>query len=209
MKIIFDLDDQSTLHNALPKLKELKMLLPNLKVNLFTIPLKTSLELMNEMSTLDWVRVYPHGVRHNSNFEFARAQYSWVQSQFKYLYKRYGNLLNKGFKAPGWQISTDAMRWFRDNGYWVAIQWSDGRLQGHPDGPFQPKPVEGLKYYALNDPKPPDVKAIHGHTWETCGNGLTQLWPQLIQLSPNDEFLFIDEYIKQTNQPTQTERTKQ
>lgn len=194
MKYIFDLDDQCDQYNVLPRLLELKQTLPNLVVNLFTIPKKTSSELMNEMKQHSWIRLIPHGYTHDSNYEFSKLTYREAIDRFtKTKLKNFE--FERGFKAPGWQISEEVMKALKDRGWWVAVQWSDGRFNGDVNGPYQPKVIPGLKFYALNELLP-DFQAIHGHTWDCCGNGLEQLWPQLIKLPPDAEFMSIDQYVK-------------
>jgi hypothetical protein len=193
MKIIFDLDDQSDSHNAWPLVLQLKDKLPNLKVNLFTIPNQIKGELVQEMASKRWVHLIPHGFNHWSNYEFAEIDY---KETMEYLLKiPLRQLYRKGFKAPGWQISKAAMLALKEQGYWLATQWSDGRFEGDVNGPFQPAVSPGLPYYAINELLP-GFKAIHGHTWNVCGNGIEELWPMLVNLPPDSEFEFIDDYVR-------------
>lgn len=194
MKYIFDLDDQSDQYDVLPRLLELKEILPNLKVNLFTIPDATSPELIAEMRKHPWIQIIPHGFTHSSNYEFSKLSYREAADLFTKTKLKCFEFV-KGFKAPGWQISTEVMQALKDRGWWVAVQYSDGRFDGDVNGPYQPKVIPGLNFYALNELLP-GYKAIHGHTWDCCGNGLEQLWPELIKLPQEAEFEFIDTYVK-------------
>ncbi len=188
--IILDFDDYCTEHNILPNLEYLKTLLPNLKVNLFTIPGRTSNALLKRTVKKKWARMIPHGFKHKSNYECAYM--SRHRAKIK-LNKINSQFFEKGFKAPGWQISVGLMEALREKGWWVGVQWKDDRMFGHPDGPFQPGVIPGLKYYSLNEQ--PNYTVIHGHCQEVCGNGLEQLWQKLISLPKDIDFKFISDVI--------------
>ena len=193
--IIFDLDDFSSEPkcNVLSRLLELKQILPKLKVTLFTIPMKISIALLQEVQKYDWIQLAVHGYNHDDNYEFAKLDKKEARELLeKFVLPQY---YIKGFKAPGWQISLGTMEALREMGYWVAVQNSDNSRLGDPNGPHQPAPLQGLKYYAWRE----YPEAIHGHTWECCGNGLEALWQKLIALPPEIDFLFIDEYVQTQN----------
>lgn len=190
--ILFDLDDFGTdgKYNCLPKLLELKKILPVLKVNLFTIPMKVNEYTLREMSKLGWIHFLPHGLYHEDNYEFAKLTYD--EARLKLSYIPHLKYYHKGFKAPGWQISQGTMEALKEMGFWVAVQWGDGRFNGDVNGPYQPAVIEGLPYYAWRE----YPKAIHGHTWNCCSNGLEELWDSLIKLPKDSVFGFIDDYVK-------------
>ena len=191
-KIVFDLDDFCNENNVLPDLKYLRQyVLPNLKVNLFTIPKKTSQSLLKEAHDTGWIRLVPHGFRHNDNYECAQTSKIFAKKRLKKINLQY---FTRGFKAPGWQISGGMMAALADMDWWVAVQWSDDRMFGNVNGPYQPAVIKGLKYYALNES--PGYKVIHGHCQEVCGNGLKELWGELIGLPRDSEFEFIDNIVK-------------
>lgn len=192
MKYIFDLDDFYDKCNVLPRLKELKKILPNLKVNLFTITNKISKELLEEAKKEDWIHLIPHGLNHDTNYECAHLNLETAKKLISDMPNK--EYYQKGFKAPGWQISIWMMFALKEAGYWLAVQDKGGKFNGNPDGPFQPPVIDGLKYYALNEP-PAGSVVIHGHTWEVCGNGLEALWQKLIAIDKDSEFLFINDII--------------
>lgn len=191
-KVIFDLDDLSNKYDCFDQLVKLKKQIPNLKVTLFTIPGRTNMKLLDKCKMQDWIELAIHGIYHDSNFEFAKKTYE--QAYYKIWKACDPNYYTKGFRAPGWQISTATMEALKDLGFWVAIQYSDGRFEGHPDGPHQPKVIENLPYYDLKEPDDEVIK-IHGHTWNVCGNGLKDLIPTLRKYA-DSEFIFIDNYVK-------------
>lgn len=182
------MDDQCDKYDALPWLLEMKKLLPNLKANLFAIPGKCSVKLLIELGKYDWIRLIPHGYTHDTNHEFATLNYKEANDL---IFNMIG--WDRGFKAPGWQISEDTMRVLRDRGFWVAVQFKNGH--SNKDIKHQPPVIEGLKYYAINELKS-GYKVIHGHTWETCNNGPKDLEPILKALPQDAEFEFINDYVK-------------
>jgi len=186
---IFDLHDYPD-GNPLPKLLELKKILQNLKVTLFTIPEKMDKEMDKEIEQYDWIQMAVHGCFHEDNYEFAKLSKEDAETLISVGYDSLHYV--KGFCAPGWQISQGTMEALKELGFWVAVQWGDGRLNGDPNGQYQPAVIEGLPYYAWRE----YPNAIHGHTWECCGNGLESLWQKLINLPKDSEFLFVDDYVK-------------
>lgn len=194
-KVIFDLDDLCNKKNCLKQLIWLKKQIPNLKVTLFTIPNRTNRDLLENLKFFDWIELAVHGLYHDSNFEFSKKDYDFA---YYNIYKAYNpDFYVKGFKAPGWQISSATMVALRDLGFWVAVQYSDGRMEGNPDGPYQPPVVKGLDYCAINELEDEYI-SIHGHTWDTCGNGLKDLIPTLLQHKDN-QFIFINDYVQSKN----------
>lgn len=187
-KVIFDLDDYCDEYNCLPELLELKKEIPNMKVTLFTIPAKTSQKLLDETKKYDWIQMAVHGFNHATNYEFAFVGYNNAKEMILGSYKE--GYYVKGFKAPGWQINTEVMKALKDLGFWLAVQWKDGRFYGDPNGPYQPQVIEGLKCYAFRERE----NAIHGHTWLTCGNGLSQIKSNLLEYK-DSEFEFINNII--------------
>lgn len=192
MKIIFDLDDFSDNYNCLPQLKLMRKQIPQLKVNLFTIPKAISFQLLHEIGTENWINVIPHGMTHKNNFECSKMTEEEAHEMLMSIpYKKY---YKKGFKAPGWQISESTMKILKKHNYWLAVQWSDGRMNGNPDGPYQPAVIDGLNYYSINE-LPEGYKAIHGHTWNTCGNGIDEKIKEWIEEMKGNEFSFIEEIL--------------
>lgn len=189
-EIIFDLDDFCDKHNILPKLDELKKLLPLLKVTLFTIPQKTSMDLIKETCNRDWIQLAIHSFKHNDNYECSQMTYEKAKRKLEALDMTY---YVRGFKPAGWQISHGVMCALKELDFWLAVQYSDGRMNKHPDGPYQPAVIEGLRYYALNEVE--NYEAIHGHCQNVCGNGLEELWGTLIKIDPLRGFKFIDEVV--------------
>ena len=174
----------------LPTLLGLKNILPNLKVTLFTIPSKVNLEILDETKRFDWIELALHGFLHGENYEFAKLNKEEAKDLILQGYKE--SVFVKGFKAPGWQISEGTMEALKELGFWVAVQYNDGRLNGDVNGPYQPKVIEGLESYAFKE----YPNAIHGHTWNCCGNGISEIWEEFMKIPKDAEFITINEYVQ-------------
>jgi len=90
---------------------------PKFKITLFTIPEKTSKEMldlvksMNLLCVHNWIEIAQHGWNHESNFEC----YGWdYDTALAYLKRAQSMGYSKIFKAPGWSITPDT------NGYPAA-----------------------------------------------------------------------------------------
>jgi hypothetical protein len=77
---------------------------PKFKISLFTIPDRTSPEMLQLISKhSDWIELTVHGFNHESNFEC----YSWSYERTRALMERVEKkgAYKKIFKAPGWTIT--------------------------------------------------------------------------------------------------------
>ena len=192
-KLVVDLDDFYDETDALDKLVAIKEKYPNFKITLFTIPGKISLPLLKKAKKLGFIQMAVHGYDHHDNYEFSKPT---EEEAMKLLFKR-GNLSYyvKGFKAPGWQISVGAMKALSRMNFWVAVQYPDDRMNGHPDGPYQPAVIDGLPYYSHNMP-PEGYIGIHGHIWDCCGNGIDVIIKEIEKYPTDIEFEYIDNLFK-------------
>lgn len=157
--MIFSLDD---FYEDCPRydlLFALKNLVPELKVNMFTILGRCSPRWIKKNKKIDWIDMVPHGWGHVSE----ECLFWTKEDTFKYLDKIEPFGLTKGFKAPGYRISNEAYLALLERDYWVAdivrnndkrptdlrvfINASPFTIQGHmghlPDGL-----EEKFKYYA-------------------------------------------------------------
>src|SRR5713226_6103585 len=90
--------------NGLEMLFYWKAKYPKFKISLFTIPNKTSQEMIALMANhTDWIELLPHGWDHDSNYEC----WEWDYDKTKALMERldFENDYQKCFKAPGWMIT--------------------------------------------------------------------------------------------------------
>lgn len=176
--IFLDLDDFCEDNSKLDALYALKKEIPQLKVNLFTIPARCSCTFIEDMKSLDWVDMIPHGFLHTSSIECAGWDY--LKSKTYLLFIERLNL-TKGFKAPGWQISDGMYKALLEKNYFVADQaYNDFR---------RPKK---LRTYILDSPN-----KIHGHIGHMGGynqNELQLITPYILKFS-QEEFGFIKDVV--------------
>ena len=129
-----DADDYCQGNDGMEVLKRIKAKNPDFKINLFTIVGRCSKEWIEEMKKIDWIKMIPHGWLH----ETSRECENWTYEQSKeYLDKIEQFGLEKGVKAPGWQISDGMYQVLLEKGYWVADQ--------HYNDQRRPKELE-VKY---------------------------------------------------------------
>lgn len=188
--IVFDSDDfgcshiisdQCQSHDCRDALLKLKEINPAFKATLFAIPGEMTNELYEwVISNHRWVQIAWHGFRHESNYECEKMSYQEFDTVMSGFEVPHGIIYEKGFKAPGWQISDDIYQWLKDNGWWVADQaYNDER---------RPK---DLKVYKVDD------NSIHTHTWNCVGNGVYELFDEIAEkIKDETEFKFVSEVVK-------------
>ena len=172
---VCDFDDFSVEHDCRDKLEKLKEINPNFKVTLFTVPGKTTIDMLLWASGKDWVELAIHGWMHESNFECEK----WSENECKIILDiALMHRFVKVFKAPGWQISDGCYQACLKDGIIVADQ-SYNRER-------RPK---GLKVYEVGD------DSYHGHTWDcNCGNGINEDWDNIVKfVNGKENFNFISE----------------
>ena len=198
--VVVDFDDFQDRwdRNGLDILFYWKSKFPNFKVNLFTVPYKTSANFLKLiMPHLDWINLCIHGFAHESNFE---VQYWNEELTNKYLdYAETFDVYSKVFKAPGWQITYPqpynenpnpskpvnsnpqlVYNILKDRGYVVADQCYN-----------KSKRPEGLSVYCTCNPM-----MVHGHTWDMLQgepNGLEQMERAGVLWDTDTKFKFITE----------------
>lgn len=173
-----DFDDFGYDHDCRDKLEKLKEINPNFKVTLFTVPGKTTLDMLAWSSNhKSWVELAVHGWMHESNYECEK----WSESECEAILnigQHYGFV--KVFKAPGWQISEGC--------YQACLKW-DFIVADQPYN--KERRPEGLKVYEVGE------GSYHGHTWDcNCGNGIYEDWDNIVrQINGKKDFKFISEVV--------------
>lgn len=179
------------------KLDELHYTNGLFKATLFAVPGEMTLELLNWCSeNSGWIQLAVHGFYHRNNYECDKMTYDEFDKHMKYFKPMIDRYFTKGFKAPGWQISTDVYQWLLDNGYWVADQGynDDRRPKGlkayiNHNGNFTPYTGDDSSTLEI-------VDAWHGHCWNCVGNGIYETIDKLkIIVKEATEFKFISEVL--------------
>lgn len=154
---ILDADDFCEGNSRFETLQEIKDQVPDFKINLFTIVGKCSLEFLEEMSKIDWIRLYPHGMYHETSRECEKWDY---ETSIGYLILCEDlKIFRKIFKAPGWQISDGMYQALAEREWRVADQaYNNDR---------RPK---GLEAYILDSPN-----KLHFHIGHMGGHNKNEI----------------------------------
>ncbi len=186
--VIFDLDDFRDDAPIADRLLNLKAQFPQLKVTLFTIPGKSTIDVMDVFVGYDWIELAVHGLNHDTNTECK----DWTAGDTHEaldIAERMGVFV-KGFKAPGWEINPEVCKVLADRGYWLAH---------HIDKPGQIGGVD-IPIYWSHHPW-----MLHGHvdnihTGPTlCHNGLDQLCENGPPFHDHMRFHTISEFLSYDN----------
>lgn len=188
------ISDQCQSHDCRDQLDKLHILNPAFRATLFAIPGEMTPELINWCGANNsWISLAVHGFYHTSNYECEKMSYG----EFDELMKSFQWLpfvFEKGFRAPGWQISNDIYEWLYDHDWWVADQ--------NYNTPRRPKNLpayvydDELKKFMIWDGKAGlnEVKAYHGHTWDVGWNGIYEDFDKIEELvGTTEEFKFVSE----------------
>lgn len=186
---------------------------PNFKITLFTIPDRTSPELLKLMAVnQDWIELAVHGFNHESNFECyswsyekARALMERVEKMSRSVVSARGKMYKNIFKAPGWTIT------HKYNGYPAGEQLP---IASDPQGVYRALldmnyiifdrhyNVPGRPQHNANNIVCVDCqsKLVHMHTWDmetgdkNGRNGFRQVEEEHgVPWNRDTEFYFISE----------------
>lgn len=185
-------------HDCRDQLLRLKDIHPNFKATLFAIPHELSGELHDWCTrNSDWIELAVHGFTHSSNYECEKMTYEEFDTEMA----RIEPLMvyyKKIFRAPGWQISTDALRWLADNNWLIADQgYNDDRRPAYSNAYVN---YNGQFKYLPRTGSPVDIPAYHGHTWNVGevgsvpANGIYEDFEHVASLvAACEEFKFLSE----------------
>lgn len=179
---VFELDDLCDDLDPWSELHELKERWPGLKVTLFAIPGRCSPDLLAKYRALDWVELGVHGLYHSS-FECSTWGYDYTREVLD-------SLMEAGWtpliKAPGWIGNPQFYDSVHDAGWMVADNIVHADWWGETD----------CLRYVYN--ARPELRALHGHTWDTCDNGPSDWWDMFEGTPYNAEFKFVTEVVQHT-----------
>jgi len=174
-----EISDMCQAHDCRDVLESLRAINYRFKCTLFAIPGEMTQELLNWCVTNnDWVELAVHGFYHSSNYECEKMTYVEFDNLINSL-PIITDFFSMGFKAPGWQISDDVLRWLDDHDWWVADQpYNDNR---------RPK---SIPVYKVGE------DSVHTHTWNCVGNGVYELYDELeAKVRAETDFKFVSEVV--------------
>ena len=176
--LIIDLDDFRS-DCKVGTLLALKKAIPNFKVTLFTIPGLCTTDFLDVWKRETWCSLVPHGLMHPHPRECQEWSYEW---SCNYLSGIEPLGLERGFKAPGWQISDGMYQALLERGYWVADQTYNNERR-----------PAALPVYLLDHPS-----KIHGHLGHLGGHNANELQLILPQIMDHagEEFGFVKDNLQ-------------
>jgi hypothetical protein len=180
--VIFDTDDLYQGHDRLDLLHALHDANPKFRVTAFAVPALSPDEYVESLPA--WIQVVPHGWEHGDPPADGGECKAWsYERMWELIYRIEASSKRwaRGFKAPGWQISTDAMFALVDAEWWLADQrYNDER-----------RPLE-LRIHCEGD-----GDHVHSHVQNVCGNGLEECFPKYLDLVKKaDTFEWISEVVE-------------
>jgi len=186
---VFTLDDFHENNHQLDLLHKMKKRFPNLKVTLFTIPAKCSVEWLKDVKE-DWMEYAVHGWFHDitnrANEDaslYPEECLTWsCKDANKYLKKAEDmGVFIKGFKAPGWGMNAQTYNILQKRNYWCM----DNKDRTHE------RPDWFINYYESGH-----LWEVNGHIQFTAFNGLEELASERkCNLHKNTNFYFVSEVV--------------
>ena len=163
--MIVDFDDFTERDNQLGLLAMLKEANPAFRCTLFAIPALGSDEFWD--SVPEWCELAMHGWWH----PHPREAEHWTYEDACDVLSAKPARFEKGFKAPGWQISDDTYQAIIDMGFWVADHWENDERR--PDG---------IRAHAISPAAGAGVDPDHwhGHIGNSCSNGIAETFSAVL-----------------------------
>lgn len=180
--VVMDFDDLCDQYNPWPQLETLKLNEPDLKVTLFTIPMRCSKQLLKHYAAEKaWIELAMHGWWHTTGETF-----SWTREEALDKMRRAEDMGidGHGFKAPKWLIDPVVYEAAAELGWYIA---------DHKKNRFRPTQAGERIYISdlrLRDGK---LRRLHGHTRNVCDNGIEEAFNLFMLPRGKFEYRFISE----------------
>lgn len=189
--------------NCIDQINKFVQLYPKIKLSLFTPVILNNLQLnldkewihkVRELSYQGNIKLAIHGLYHTpEEFKYlnktqAEGRISLAESTLQSLNIPFA----KAFRGPHWGMNEDSVEALNSLGY---THWYNHTDYKHLESKFNGKVI----YYNWNlkDEEPPDTDLIiaHGHTHNTCSNGILETFDRVRRYIENNnpEFLFVHE----------------
>lgn len=182
------ISDMCQSHDCRDQLDRLHVINPAFKCTLFAIPGEMTPELLEWCEANNsWIQLMVHGFYHSSNYECEQLTYD----EFGAMMLKFSGMIDRyfvhGFRAPGWQLSTEAMQWLYKHD-WIICD------QGYND---MRRPIGAhayVNYGGVFKADGVEVPAYHGHTWNVGWNGIYEDFEKVNDLVVGTtEFKFVSE----------------
>lgn len=197
------ISDMCQSHDCRDQLDKLHLLNPNFKATLFAIPWEMTPELALWCArNSSWIEVAVHGFGHASNYECEKMTYEEMERSLQLVWGMWPKTFIRAFRAPGWQISDDCLKYLADNDWIICDQDYNNerrsvkaRAYVNFNGQFKTsKPIHLSVSTTHEKPIWADVDAYHGHTWDVGWNGIYEDFEKVKNLvQSTNEFKFITE----------------
>lgn len=207
MKISLDLHDLSFENNNFFFIEKVREHYPNFKLSAFFVPIdsqhfnrlddeqkKEARSMIRIAVAEGWLELIPHGLIHSFG-EFQNATYKDMETAIE-AYEEYFKELDvpyvKGFCAPNWLMSKEAIRCLDDHGWWLAVD------RNQPDAP---RAKTNYVYNWSIDDKLPDKEIVygHGHISLPSKNNFPECMVNLLKIPADAEWRFVSQVIKEQN----------
>lgn len=163
-----EISDMCQSHDCRDQLQRLKGIAPDFKATLFAIPAEMTMELLQWCKkNANWIELAVHGFGHISNYECQ----NWTYEQMDIAMATVGSFkaFVPIFRAPGWQISDDCLKWLKDHDWVVADQsYNDDR---RPDMKAYVNSNGNFTVRLPGEEIEKSIEAYHGHCWNVGGVG--------------------------------------
>jgi hypothetical protein len=167
--VTFDVDDFCDTYDCLAEMDTLRAAYPQFRATLFTVPARTSDQLLAFAAARPWLELGVHGSTHEPNEELR----SLTPMQLHRALRAVGPQYAKVFRPPGWYIAPAHVSVLSSLGYAVALHTRDVPVLG---------PLCKHGFYACDD-RP----HWHGHTHNVCNNWLKAALPGLLKQWPREQ----------------------
>ena len=140
-----------------------------------------------------WLELIPHGMTHMRE-EFRNADYETMEIALLAYEEFFGEWdvpYIKGFKAPQWLISKEAVRCLDDYEWFLAVD------RNQPDTHIAKRMY--TYNWSIDQPFPTDEEQVKGHSHQTPPslNNIVDCVTNVISIPPESKWLFISEIMKE------------
>lgn len=202
--VSLDFHDFSIENNNFFYLMQIKEMYPDIKISMFYIPADVEyyqrlMDLQKETAKTwirdavkdGWIELIPHGISHIFG-EFRTASYDDMKlalAGYEEHFKELGVPYIKGFCAPNWLMSEQAIKCLDDNGWWYATDRNQSDML---------KAKRNYTYNWSTDESFPDLPVVmgHGHISPPSKNNLPDSMRQILKIPHDATWKFVSEMMK-------------